>query len=1522
MAINSQEIDLIIKAQLQGKNTLGDLAKSIAEVEKAIESQAQAAKRGEGSIDSLQATLVQLKVAQDQLKDQAATIGQFQRLTEQIVKQQKAIQATKTAYAELDEKIIKAGKSTERQAERLQKLTDATTRQESTLNRQKTQYSQLSSVLTKSGIDLGNLAQAENLARESAAKLGLAINKNQTSIRSFNDDVKVANGEKLFQNQLQEAGKLVKAQSYIDFFTDALNKADVAAKKLATGNELTKIADEAVIAARGFTTLNNAVQPKSTSSLKDTIQGIIDPARQANKSLSDLENQANKLAKETQGLTGPVKEYSASLKELRAIQNSLVNTSAKIDTFSGNIVSLRNARAEFSSARAEVLKYAEAIRQSSDRNAELESKLASAQGRLRGASAALNEQVTRTRALREELRQTGVNTANLVQSQQRLTAVARTTTTTINGLNKAVKTNGEETIRASKSLGIFSNSGRTTLSLTQRFRGEILALSASYIGFYGIIGQGKSVLDAYNKKLAIQGQLSLSVGNDTRKIAEEYDYARGQADRLGVAFDQFATGYAKFLASGTTSGQSKGTLRYIFESFIEVGKVARLTEDQLDGVFIALGQILSKGKIQSEELRGQLGDRIFGAFGIAAQALKDKFPDFDSALKKGLVGAEYLNDIARVYKNIVAPSLGIAVDTIVSKQARLNTAIFDFKVAVAESGFADQFGILIGKLTSFFKSEEGTAFAKKLGAAFVALGEFAVFLLNHIDEVVLALKTFVGLQVVKWIIGVGLAFKNLGTGIIKLGTDVIGLVISFGGILRVLKYALVAFTGFALFLAGLELFKFFYDQFPGFKNFIDNTLGQLQRLIDKTLEYFGLRDKTVTGSTPDNKALTGEEKRLADLKRVAEEIQRIQFNLDKPRITGGTDLDRKSEENRNKRLQKRLDDLKAEKKLLEGLENKTAVASPFVPATNTNTGKTGGLTEAQIESTRAKYESLLSSVDSALNSLESKVSKKIANTLQEKLEAIKADYKNLENKINTLKPKDQVEPLARLKTARDSLVLDAIDENNNKIIAKKKELEDSLAQLDGEASRKDKLSLQARLDAIVAAQAARFKEIADFRQLLIDSNQSPKPADDLKVNLNSTISGQKANETRLFFLDEIQRREQVINDLISQRTSRIETLNEFQKAGLLTEYETLQKSGEVVRKLQPEIESLVNEALAFAEANRKAFAPEVLDKFIAGITQAKFSYNSLKTELFTANSLAEKLADGATKAFETTGTAIGNAVTGIGSWQDAILGLRNSFLQFAADFLRDISLMIIKAQILQALQSAGVTEGSGGFLGKVAGFLNGLVGGPPLGSTPANPIYTKEAKLGIGTGVTDAIVDPTKPVIDSFFESVKSGFNSLVNIGSSVFDAIGGFISKLFSSVGGGGGDAIGGLFASLLGGIFHDGGLVGASGGRSRNISPLEFIGAPRYHSGGVPGLAPDEYASILQKNEEVLSADNPRNILNGGSGKSGATSPSAPQNLKIMNFIDSPSVLSEALSTQEGTKAIVNFIRANKTQVKGALG
>lgn len=80
-------------------------------------------------------------------------------------------------------------------------------------------------------------------------------------------------------------------------------------------------------------------------------------------------------------------------------------------------------------------------------------------------------------------------------------------------------------------------------------------------------------------------------------------------------------------------------------------------------------------------------------------------------------------------------------------------------------------------------------------------------------------------------------------------------------------------------------------------------------------------------------------------------------------------------------------------------------------------------------------------------------------------------------------------------------------------------------------------------------------------------------------------------------------------------------------------------------------------------------------------------------------------------------------------------------------------------------------------------------------------------------------------------------------------------------------GGVLGNIFSAI---IKHDGGLVGA-GGPTRAVPALAFAGAPRFHSGGVAGIGPDEYPAILQRGEEVLTQDDPRHVRNGGGMGSG---------------------------------------------------
>jgi hypothetical protein len=71
---------------------------------------------------------------------------------------------------------------------------------------------------------------------------------------------------------------------------------------------------------------------------------------------------------------------------------------------------------------------------------------------------------------------------------------------------------------------------------------------------------------------------------------------------------------------------------------------------------------------------------------------------------------------------------------------------------------------------------------------------------------------------------------------------------------------------------------------------------------------------------------------------------------------------------------------------------------------------------------------------------------------------------------------------------------------------------------------------------------------------------------------------------------------------------------------------------------------------------------------------------------------------------------------------------------------------------------------------------------------------------------------------------------------------------------GGGGGEAGGGI-GMMLAGLFHQGGVVGRDAGPVRTVDASLFLTAPRYHTGGIAGLAPDELPAILRRGEAVLT-------------------------------------------------------------------
>ena len=90
-------------------------------------------------------------------------------------------------------------------------------------------------------------------------------------------------------------------------------------------------------------------------------------------------------------------------------------------------------------------------------------------------------------------------------------------------------------------------------------------------------------------------------------------------------------------------------------------------------------------------------------------------------------------------------------------------------------------------------------------------------------------------------------------------------------------------------------------------------------------------------------------------------------------------------------------------------------------------------------------------------------------------------------------------------------------------------------------------------------------------------------------------------------------------------------------------------------------------------------------------------------------------------------------------------------------------------------------------------------------------------------------------------------------------------------------------------------------------------FVGATRYHTGGIAGLAPNEVPAILQRGEEVLTKQDPRhrnNAYNGGGNQA--------QSITLINSYDPVDVLTKALASSDGQKVLVKAIGKHRTELK----
>jgi hypothetical protein len=152
-----------------------------------------------------------------------------------------------------------------------------------------------------------------------------------------------------------------------------------------------------------------------------------------------------------------------------------------------------------------------------------------------------------------------------------------------------------------------------------------------------------------------------------------------------------------------------------------------------------------------------------------------------------------------------------------------------------------------------------------------------------------------------------------------------------------------------------------------------------------------------------------------------------------------------------------------------------------------------------------------------------------------------------------------------------------------------------------------------------------------------------------------------------------------------------------------------------------------------------------------------------------------------------------------------------------------------------------------------------------------------------------------------------------------LFNLISGILSSAAGGAAGGGATSNTGAFAGVRA---HDGGIIGDAstyGGKTGVIpvNPAWFEGARRMHTGGIVGLAPNEVPIIAERGEEMLTRDDPRHSLNGGTAPGGS-----PANIKNIVVFDPAAALAEALATKVGEKALLTWVKSNSGAFRAAAG
>ena len=247
----------------------------------------------------------------------------------------------------------------------------------------------------------------------------------------------------------------------------------------------------------------------------------------------------------------------------------------------------------------------------------------------------------------------------------------------------------------SVSLKLLTKNFQNGIKSIQNSLGRLRQQFSTLMGGIGL-GMGLKELVEQAKSLDKAQTTLRNVSNTAEAYGENMKFLQGLAKRYNQDIIVLMGNFAKFHSAAAYANMSLEDQQHIYESLTRASAYFNLTADETNGVMLAIQQMISKGRVSSEELRRQLGERLPGAMNLAAKAAgkagitaNGTTAELEDMIKKGRVLAVDLLPALATELNELTKNLD--VNTIQGATNKLQNAFTDLVQKLDVGGIYKKF---------------------------------------------------------------------------------------------------------------------------------------------------------------------------------------------------------------------------------------------------------------------------------------------------------------------------------------------------------------------------------------------------------------------------------------------------------------------------------------------------------------------------------------------------------------------------------------------------------------------------------------------------------------------------------------------------------------------------------------------------------------------------------------------------------------------------------------------------------------